>query len=188
MSTALAFDADFDFTFDVVDGFFKTPRIQRTLNAIHKTEVSGWEKWWQIELALYLSTHGGVSDRGMEEEFNTDRRRERVKDWLAIDIFFRRKRCASDKMELKQNPDWRRCIDNMLLDVAKVHRSQQRSMGNLSIRNFFVLGVYPSVEKSEVKGYIFERALLKEKTVSDFEIDRVETRFISGTDYSFTLF
>jgi hypothetical protein len=43
---------DFEFTWTVLTDFFGQKRIQRTLDAIHETEVSGWEKWWQVELAL----------------------------------------------------------------------------------------------------------------------------------------
>ncbi|MGO9265461.1 MAG: hypothetical protein ACLQBA_11375 [Candidatus Binataceae bacterium] len=68
------------------------------MDAINETEVSGWEKWWQVELALYLSDQDEVADWNMEERFFTDLRRSVEKDCIAVDLCFRRKRCSKDSM------------------------------------------------------------------------------------------
>jgi hypothetical protein len=180
------FDADFTFTFDLLAGFFKQGRTQRALNAIHETEVTGWEKWWQIELVLYASEHDEIGDWDMEEPFYTDRRMEKQKDIIAVDFCFRRKSHSRDSMifvELKQNADWRLCINNMMSDAQKINKSQVRSHNNAKIRNFFVAGVYPSEPKAEVHDYVFERA-----DKLNIGVDCVDTKFIPNTDYSFTLF
>ena len=110
-----SFESDFDFTFDVLAGFFGQTRIQRTLETIEDIGISGWEKWWQIELALYLSDHPEVSDWEMEESFYTDLRRQQKQNAIAVDLCFRRKKHSRDAMlvlELKQNQDWKKCIDS----------------------------------------------------------------------------
>ena len=186
MNEQALFDADFTFTFDLLSGFFKQARIQRALKAIADTGVSGWEKWWQIELVLYASEHQNVGDWDMEEPFYTDRRCERQKDVIAVDFCFRRKKHSCDSMiflELKQNEDWRACIDNMMRDADKIYRSQSRSHNNAKIRNFFVAGVYRSVSKADVHNFVFQRA-----DDLDINVDCVDTKFIANTDYSFTMF
>jgi hypothetical protein len=179
-------EADFEFTWTVLTDFFGQKRIQRTLDAIHETEVSGWEKWWQVELALYLSGHADVADWNMEERFFTDRRRSVASDSISVDLCFRRKRCSRDSMiylELKQDPDWKRCMENLLQDALKVCGGQTRSQEGVTLRSFFVAGIYPSVAKVEVHDYV-------EKRLDELEIDwdLMDTKFISGTPYGFTLF
>jgi hypothetical protein len=179
-------EADFEFTWSVLTDFFGQRRIQRTLDAIHGTEVSGWEKWWQVELALYLSDHPEVGSWNMEERFFTDRRRCSTNDSMAIDLCFRRKRCSKDAMiylELKQDAEWKRCMENMLRDAVKVFQAQTRSHEGASMRSFFVAGIYPSIAKVEVHDYV-------EKRLDELEIDWdvMDTKFISSTPYGLTMF
>jgi len=180
------FEADFDFTVDVLNAFFGQSRIRRSLKAIAETEVTGWEKWWQIELAMFLSEHDDVAEWEIEEEFLTDRRLAVTKDYIAADISFRRKKHASDRLiflELKQDKDWKRCIANMMNDAKKMDTAQSRSLSGAAIRNFFVVGVYPSVVgKAEVHDYIEQ---LAEGRGVDWEL--MDTRVIKDTPFSFTL-
>lgn len=186
MNEAKQFEADFEFTWAVLTDFFEQRRIQRALYEIHECEATGWEKWWQIELALHLSDHEDVGAWNMEERFLTDLRRAVEKDSIAVDLCFRRKRCSSDSMiflELKQDAEWKRCIDNMLRDAEKVFSAQSRSHEGAAVRSFFVAGIYPSEPKVAVHDYI-------EKRLDQFEIDwdLMDTKFIAHTPYSFTMF
>jgi len=156
------------------------------LGAIHETEVSGWEKWWQVELALYLNDHDDVADWNMEERFFTDLRRSVEKDSIAIDLCFRRKRCSKDSMiylELKQDADWKRCMDKLLRDALKVSDAQTRSQEGDAVRSFFVAGIYPSIPKVEVHDYVEKRL---EELAIDWDV--MDTKFISNTPYGFTMF
>ena len=180
------FEADFEFSWSVLTGFFKQKGIQRALDAIYECEATGWEKWWQIELALYLSDHEDVGDWNMEERFFTDQRRSIEKDCISVDLCFRRKGCSKDSMiflELKQDSDWKRCIENMLLDAKKVFAAQSRSHEGAAVRSFFVAGIYKSVPKSEVHDYV-------ERRLEELDMDRdlMDTKFITATPYSFTMF
>jgi hypothetical protein len=187
IGTTKQFDADFDFTWEVLTDFFKQKGIQRALAAIEESGVTGWEKWWQIELALYLWDHEDVAEWNMEERFYTDLRRNVEKDSIAVDLSFRRKRCAKDAwifLELKQDADWKRCIENMLRDAKKVFSAQSRSHEGAAVRSFFVAGIYPSETKSEVHDYI-------EGRLDELQVDWdlvMNTKFIADTPYSFTMF
>jgi len=186
MLGAKQFEADFEFTWSVLTDFFKQKRIQRTLAAIEEAEVTGWEKWWQIELALYLSEHDEVGNWNMEERFFTDLRRGTEKDSIAVDLSFRQKRCSKDAMiflELKQDADWKRCIENMLRDAKKVFGAHSRSHEGSAVRSFFVAGIYPSEPKGVVHDYV-ERRL--DELEMDWEL--MDTKFIADTRYGLTLF
>ena len=178
-------EADFDFTVELLSAFFSQARVRSTLAKIVEAGVTGWEKWWQVELAMYLSEHPEIADWDLEVEFLTDRRRSTAKDFMAIDLCYRRKRHAGDHLiflELKQDEDWKRCIGNMLRDAEKFGASQSRSLSGASVRSFFLVGVYTRVSKGEVHDYIEEAA---ERHEVDWDV--VETRFIADTDLAFTV-
>lgn len=91
-------------------------------------------------------------------------------------------------LELKQNNNWCRCIENMLVDVEKVYYAQKYSIGNgLMIRNFFVVGVYPTGEttKKDVHDYIQRRA---DELDIPVEREHRHTKFVSNSPYSVTMF
>jgi hypothetical protein len=71
----------------------------------------------------------------------------------------------------------------MLRDTEKVFSSQRRSHEGALVRGFFVVGIYPSEPKAQVHDYIVQR--LDEL---DIEWDLMDTKFIAGTPYSFTMF
>jgi hypothetical protein len=186
VSELARFEADLDFTFDILESFFKRARVQRALQNIEEMEVTGWEKWWQIELALYVDEHPEVAEWDMEEPFFTDRRTSTQKDFVAIDLCFRRKKHSSESMvflELKQDLDWKRCVNNMMRDAEKVYGCHSRSHSGAAIRNFFLAGVYPSEQKAVVHDYIKERA-----EELDVAVDLVDSKFIPNTNFTFTLF
>lgn len=185
MSERDTFEADFEFTLAILDSFFAQKRIRTALAKIAETEVSGWEKWWQIELALFLSEHEDIAEWDMEEPFFTDRRRHTSQDSLAIDLCFRRKRQSSERfifLELKQDQDWKRCVANMMSDAEKVYFAQTKSLSNAKIGNFFLAGIYPRVPKADIHDYIEEIA---EGRQVEWEV--MESRFIADTPFSFTL-
>lgn len=184
------FEQDFTFVRCSLEEFFNRGAVQRTLDRIHDVGISGWEKWWQVELCAWLSQHETIGDWVMEEVFLTDLRRKNARDNIAIDIGFRMKGFSSKEMlflELKQNADWRLCIENMLRDVGKVDCAQRYSENNLAIRNFFVVGLYPTGDttKKLVHDYIESRA-------SELEIPlergHVFTKFVPNTPFSVTVF
>jgi hypothetical protein len=178
-------DADFEFTVELLAAFFSRKRIQNTLARIWDTGVTGWEKWWQIEFAMFLSEQEEIAEWKMEEEFHTDLRMGTAKDFMAIDICFRRKQFASNHfvfLELKQDRDWKRCIGNMLTDAEKFGMSKTRSLSGKQVRSFWLVGVHPGDSKAEVHDYIESATFRRE-----VDWHAMETRFIAGTPYAFTV-
>ena len=185
MKEDLTADADFEFVVELLAEFFSRKRIQNTLVQIWDTEVTGWEKWWQIELAMFLDEHEDIAEWNMEEEFHTDLRTSVTKDFMALDICFRRKRFVANHfvfLELKQDLNWKRCIGSMLSDAEKFGTSKTRSIEGRQVRSFWLVGVHPGNSKSEVHDYIEEATSRR-----DVDWRAMETRFIGGTPYVFTV-
>ncbi len=147
---------DIDKIGEVFFDFFKTKRIKDTLKSIHELEISGWEKWWQTELAIYLANALSVAEWDMEHPFDTDMRTGLAQSRIALDIGFRLKNHSKNDwlfVELKQDNDYRRCIDKMCKDVEKVYSARKRSFDGLTIRFIACAGVFLSNEDEEVLDY-----------------------------------
>ncbi len=185
------YEADFCFVTGHVSDFFDRGTVKRALDLIDEVGITGWEKWWQVEFAAWLADHDAIGDWVMEEVFHTDLRRKSKRDSIAIDLGFRMKGFSVDEMiflELKQHVDWRRCLENMLSDVEKVYGAHSRSLENkIAIRNFFVVGVYPTGDttKKEVADYIEDRA---EELDISVEHANIFTKFVQNTPFSVTVF
>ncbi len=152
--------ADFGHVTSKIGAFFDRSTVQSALARITKQEVTGWERWWQIELGTWLGEQHLIGEWVMEEPFEVDARHGSGKTSMLIDIGFRLKNHSTEEwifLELKQNRSWRTCINNMLSDVEKVNTAKKRSTANgLMIRNFFAVGIHPFEEtsKAEVKDHI----------------------------------
>ena len=42
---------------DVAKAFFRQARVRKALAVIHEQQITGWEKWWQVEFALFWWIH-----------------------------------------------------------------------------------------------------------------------------------
>jgi dsDNA-binding SOS-regulon protein len=145
---------DLDKISEVLLEFFKTQRIVDSLDAIHKYELSGWEKWWQTELALFLA-HADhlISEWDMEHPFDTDKRTRLSQSRMALDIGFRLKRHSKDEwhfIELKQANEYKKCIDRMASDANKVFSARKHSFDGLKVRYIACAGTFLT-EKNEDK-------------------------------------
>ena len=165
--------------------FFEEERIHRTLDTIHQSEASGWEKWWQIEFAIWLDNNDDqIAEWDMEHSFQTDKRTRLAQDRMALDIGFRLKRHEKDDwyfVELKQAVDYRRCIDNMCKDAEKVYSAKILSTSGLSIRYIACAGLFHAVEdRDEVIHYAAD-------TLADRGIE-VDGFFLEPVGKSYWLF
>lgn len=149
---------DLDRIADVLLGFFDDKRVTEALSKVREFEVSGWEKWWQVELALYLSRADDlIAEWDMEHPFDTDQRTKLAQGRMALDIGFRLKRHSKDSwyfVELKQADDFRRCIDRMCQDGEKVFSARRKSFDGLSIRYIACAGVFLDAREEEVEAYL----------------------------------
>ena len=146
----LAKKDDLDKIGDILLEFFKTQKIITSLDAIYKNGLSGWEKWWQTELSLYLAQADSmIAEWDMEHPFDTDKRTRLAQSRMALDIGFRLKRHAKDEwhfVELKQDNDYKKCIDRMARDADKVFSARKHSFDGLKVRYIACAGVFLTVE------------------------------------------
>ena len=153
---------DLDKIADVLLAFFKAKRVEESLALLTKFEVSGWEKWWQTELAIFLAQEDEtIAEWDMEHPFDTDLRTHLAQVRMSLDIGFRLKRHAKGQwyfVELKQADDYRRCIDRMCKDADKVFSARKQSFDGLSIRYIACVGVFRTAEEETVLDYA-EQAL-----------------------------
>ncbi len=130
---------------DVLLEFFKTKRVRDSLGLFMNLGVSGWEKWWQTELAVYLAGADNIAEWDMEHPFDTDRRTAIAQSRMALDIGFRLKRHATDSwyfIELKQHDDYQRCLQRMGKDIEKVLSARKRSFDGLQVRYIACAGLF----------------------------------------------
>lgn len=153
---------DLDQIGEVLLDFFKTPRIRDSLDEIHQVGITGWEKWWQTELAMYLSSAEIIAEWNMEHPFDVDRRKRLVQSRMALDIGFRLKRYAKDEwhfIELKQHNDYKLCIDKMCRDADKVFSARKHSFDGIRVRYIACAGAFLSVKDTDAVLYYAEDAL-----------------------------
>ncbi|HVY22688.1 MAG TPA: hypothetical protein VG962_04975 [Steroidobacteraceae bacterium] len=137
---------DLDNIGEVLLSFFNTERIGESLRLIHKNGLTGWEKWWQTEFALYLATENEmIAEWDMEHLFDVDKRTSLEMKRIALDIGFRLKRQQRDEwyfVELKQDDAYRICIDRMCQDADKVFCARRKSFEGLKIKYIACAGVF----------------------------------------------
>lgn len=147
--------------------FFKTKRLKDSLTAFTDTGISGWEKWWQMELALYLSTHEQIAEWDMEHRFEVDHNAKLAQSKIALDVGFRLRNHRKDNwyfLELKQDNDYKKCINRMCTDAIKVFSAKNKSTTDVSIRYIACAGIF----LADAENHIFEFASSK---LDEYEID-----------------
>lgn len=138
---------------DLLIEFFKTKRLKDSLTAFTDTGISGWEKWWQMELALFLSNHALVAEWDMEHRFDVSDGAKSNQIRMALDIGFRLKNHKKDHwffLELKQDDDYRKCISRMCADALKVFSAKSKSAADFSIRYIACAGIFLAEDEDQV--------------------------------------
>jgi len=69
---------DLEFLTSIIRPFFKQAHIKKTLVVILEEEITGWEKWLQIEFAAYLRGHKDVKHWDREIQHKPPRARSRA--------------------------------------------------------------------------------------------------------------
>ncbi len=124
--------------------FFALKRIRTSITNFRELGVTGWEKWWQAELAVHLAGSDEVTEWVMEHPFNTDRRTSRIQTRMSLDIGFRLKRHRFDTwyfVELKQHDSYQHCVRRMVNDAEKAFSARRRSFDGLAMRYVACAGV-----------------------------------------------
>ena len=173
---------DFEFIINLIDEFTSQKRIKDSLNVIEKENINGWEIWWQIEFAAFLSKHDKISSWEREKSLPVDGRTSWAKKNMFVDFYIKQKYSKKDTyiaLELKQNKSMKQCITKMLRDINKVN-SLKQSYNNL--RSFWNIGIHRLTNKEKSKKYLNE--------ISDrlYRNCNYYTQHIKKTNFAFTIF
>ena len=186
---------DFEFTCQLFSKLFSQKRIQNTLNSICELDITGWEKWWQVEMAIYIDNHNDIAEWGIEEDFLIDKRSKgKQKNKIAIDLSYRRKNYSKDKfiyVELKQADETTTCIRNMCSDLDKVYTARKKSQYGSEIRDFYLVGVHlRDSTKGAVKQLVNLHLEDRNTYLYEFFVDEdtIEVSVIPSTEYYYTIF
>ncbi len=176
---------DFNFIVNLMTNFVKQRYIQNKLNFIGEHYITGWEIWFQIEFAHFINHHDNVSEWSREDQFSTDKRKNKFKDKMAIDFLVRQKGFSKNKyiaLELKQHHSIETCISHMMDDIEKLDNIK---LSETYFRSFWNIGIHPRDNKTTIKNKILKK--MRQKDI-DLYNDFREIRYIPNTDYAFTIF
>lgn len=101
---------------------------------------------------MYLGNSDHISEWDMEHPFDIDKRTSLKQNRMALDIGFRLKRHAKDSwyfVELKQDNNYKVCIDKMCRDAEKVFSAKTKSFDGLTVRFIACAGIFLSATDDE---------------------------------------
>lgn len=169
---------DLDNISEMLIEFFKQKRTSTTISQFKDAGITGWEKWWQMEFALFLSEHEKISEWDIEHPFDTDKRTSLAQNRMALDVGFRLKRQRVDEwyfIELKQAPSYKECIDRMAKDADKVFSARKKSFDGVKIRYIACAGIFLKEDEEKVMDHA-------EEALSKFGVDCDDGFFIEEID------
>ena len=175
--------ADFEFMTSITRDFFAKKMIKETLGTISDFDISGWEKWIQIEFAKFCKSHSEISEWGRELRYALDRRSSKLKATCAIDFMIKQKFKQSPlAVEIKQLRSPRGCINSMLRDKAKISRIKYSED---DLRGIWCIGVHNAATVESVENLVSFCARENKIAINP---NHVFSRQIGRTPFSVTLF
>ena len=173
---------DFRFLTQVLDSFFAKRNVRSKLATIREQQVKGWEKWLQIELAIFLMQNSKVRTWNRESQFELDPELAKTKRRCAIDFIIHQKRKHTYlALELKQFDSKSTCASGMLKDIKKLLKIlNSKSI----IRSMWSLGIHDITPSTAMNETLHKYADNLGVVISN---KLILTKPIGTTGYSFTL-
>lgn len=144
---------DFEFLSEILKEFVDQKAFIKKLQLMHETDISGWEIWLQVELALFFQGHEKIAEWNREQRHSLDMRKSSYWSNASID-FYLRKKYAHDAipLEIKQHKTASQCIKSMGADARKF--STIKSSSSTTSRPLWCMGIHAQVEEQTVRDYI----------------------------------
>lgn len=178
----MAVKQDFEFVDGLAADFFRRPYLKRVLATINAASMTGWEKWLQIELASFLSSHTDVKAWWRESKYELDKRVLDSRDTCAVDFLIHEKWKQSHMaLELKQANSPNGCVKAMLRDKKKIAAIKFKKF---DIRSVWCLGVHREEDPKEVRRLLAYHA---DKMRLDVP-KNFHSQGIGRTGYAYTIF
>jgi hypothetical protein len=176
---------DFSYLAELTEEFFNRRRTGSSLQIIEEHAITGWEVWFQVEFAHFLSQHDSQPEWWREWPVDLDRRKEKERTFCRPDFIIRKKgwrRETYAAVEVKQHPDAEICFSNMMKDIEKISKVK---VSALDIRSFWVLGIHKKKPKSDLRSLISSRF---ESAGMDPPDKNLVIRYIPGSNYAYSMF
>lgn len=120
---------------------------------MYETDISGWEIWLQVELALFFQGHEKIADWNRERRYSVDKRTSNSRNNVSIDFHLRKKHTHDAiPLEIKQHKKPSLCIQSMGADARKF--STIKSSSSTTSRPLWCMGIHAQVEEQTVRDYI----------------------------------
>ncbi|MFG6467533.1 hypothetical protein [Roseateles sp. BYS87W] len=179
----MALKKDFEFIASLSSDFFQRAHIKKTLKAINDSEMTGWEKWLQIELAAFLEARDDIKAWWRESSYEMDKRLVESRKRCAVDFLVHQKWKQSHMaLELKQVNSPTACVQGMIRDKKKIDGIKS---AKYDIRSVWCVGVHRAVDPAEVARLV---AYYGSKLNSPVNPKLLSTERIGYSPYMFTIF
>mgnify|MGYP000143701301 CR=1 FL=1 len=186
---------DSKFVLELMMKFVETKLINEKLQSIeHINLVSGkpindWEKWLQIEFAIFLFDEDCLADWGREKRYLLDgRKKDRIKSkkTTTVDFWVKRKyqkKSGEILIEFKRARSINGCISKMIKDGSLLRRIKK---SNSEVRSFWMVGFHPSEnERHNVNNKAYRH---EDKLKEGIKWSTIETKQIENTGLSLSIF
>jgi len=186
---------DSKFVLELILKFVETKTINEKLqsieyiNSINGKQIYDWEKWLQIEFAIFLFDEASLADWGREKRYLLDgRKKDRIKfkKTTTVDFWIKRKyqkKPGEILIEFKRARSINGCISKMIKDGSLLRRIKK---SNSEVRSFWMIGFHPSEnERHNVNNKAYKHeGNLKE----GIKWSTMETKRIENTELSLSIF
>lgn len=176
---------DFEYVSELLAKFFKQRSLQSAFKVIAAQDITGWEIWFQVEFARFLTEHESEPEWSREYPFEFDYRMERERAFLRPDFIIRKKHWAADRylaLEIKQHQQLGNCIANMISDLKKVAKIRK---SEIDLRSYWALGIFQTDDEIDLPELIESKM---SGTALSYYQSRTAINHIPGTIYSYSLF
>jgi hypothetical protein len=144
---------DFDFLRNLLTEFFAQRSLRSRFRIMEETNISGWEIWLQVELALFLQKHDDVSQWQREKRHSLDMRKSDYWNNASIDFSVRQKHAHSFiPLEIKQHKIASQCIKYMAEDIKKFRNIKDSE--HITGRSLWCMGIHNQVDEKTIEKYL----------------------------------
>lgn len=163
----------------LIEDFISQKHFTKGLAQISEIGITGWEKWWQIELGIFVAEYPGIEEWDMEHPFDVDGRKADFTT-LYVDLGFTMKGWKGEYvfLELKQNNDYKKCIDLMFKDAEKYEFLKNKSVEGIRKRSVFVVGMFLLDDWDHIQEY-FDSCMKH----YDFDLSEDEFMFLESKSH-----
>jgi len=186
---------DSNFVLELILKFVENKSVNEKLQLIERirlsdgTQIYDWEKWLQIEFAMFLFEEDSLADWGREKKYWLDGRKKyriKYKESTTVDFWVKRKHqkiSGEILIEFKRARSINGCISKMIKDGSLLRRIKK---SNSEIRSFWMVGFHPSENE---RHNVNDKAIKHEHTLKE-EIKgaTIETKPIKNTELSLSIF